>query len=195
MKGKELVFELITSTGAVATQHVADTVLSLFSEIGIKVNPRPIPDASAAQESGEFEMMVIRSGQEYAVPYAKYSDLAALQNNTPSWHRTGSKGRELMPFEKKLVSIVKEFSMEPDFNKRKLLMYKYNNIYTKNLYLIGTVVGRYGQIVHKRLKNWVAGTPVFMYQWAPNSAQPDQMWVVQEEQKPEILPNTIPIYK
>ena len=71
----------------------------------------------------------------------------------------------------------------------------YNNIYTKNLYLIGTVVGRYGQIVHKRLKNWVAGTPVFMYQWAPNSAQPDQMWVVQEEQKPEILPNTIPIYK
>ena len=194
MKGKELVFELMTSTGAIATQHVADTVLFLLSDVGIKVNPRPAPDSSVKTDSGEFEMWIDRSGQEYAVPYAKYTDLAALQVNTPEWHKKGSKGRELMPFEKKLVSIVKEFSMEPDFNKRKLLMYKYNNIYTRNLYLIGTVVGRYGQIAHKRLKNWVAGTPVFMYQWAPNSAQPDQMWVEKGEQKPEILPNTIPIY-
>ena len=195
MKGKDLVFELMTNTGAIATQHVGDTIVSLFSDIGIKINPRPVPDSSVKTESGEFEMWIDRAGQEYSVPYAKFSDLAALQDNTPAWHRTGAKGRELLPFEIELAKIVKDFSLESDFEKRKQLMFEYNRVYTQNLYLIGTVIGRYGQIVHKRLNNWVAGTPVFMYQWAPNSAQPDQMWVKKNEQKPEILPNTIPEYK
>ena len=73
-------------------------------------------------------------------------------------------------------------------------MFEYNRLFTENVYFVGTVMGRYGQLIHKRIKNWPVGTPVFFYQWAPSTGMMEQFWVEPDEQKPETQPGTIPIH-
>lgn len=197
LEGENLVISIISGEDAKATGDVAEALVALFADVGIKINYRPVKGTVMLdkEDNGEWEMRVTRPGQEFAVPFTRFVDLAPLTKVSPDFHREGAEPRQLQDFEKEMVKIVQEFSLEPDFDKRKELMFRYNQLFTENVYWVGTVIGRYGQVIHKRLKNWPAGTPVFFYQWAPNAMGMEQLWVEPSEQKEETRPGTIPIYK
>jgi peptide/nickel transport system substrate-binding protein len=74
-------------------------------------------------------------------------------------------------------------------------MSKFNKLFTENVYVVGTVLGRYGLALAKRFQNVPVGTPPFFYQWTWGNARPEQVWVKPEEQLQQTTPNTIPIYK
>ncbi|RME66480.1 MAG: ABC transporter substrate-binding protein [Caldilineae bacterium] len=194
--GENLVLALNTSEDAQETQTIGDAVVTLLGDVGIKVNARPLNSAAAndLNQTGEWDMRIFRGGQEYAVPFTRCTDLAALTKETPSWHREGSEPRELLPFEQELADIVTQFCREPDTEKRKELMRQYNTIFTENVYHVGVIIGRYGLAIAKRFKNIPAGMPVFLYDWTWENAMPEQVWVAPEEQLDQLRPGVIPTY-
>lgn len=196
MEGENLVIQIIAHEDQQAAGQVAEGLVALFNEVGIQLNYRPVKSTVGEDmvESGQWEMRVDRTDQRFAVPYTRSVDLGPVTSVSPDWHREGAASRELLPFEEEIVEIINEFRLEPDFDARKDLMFEYNRLFTENLYFIGTVIGRYGQLIHKRIKNWPVGTPVFFYQWAPSSAMQEQFWVEPDEQQSETQPGTIPIH-
>jgi len=191
------VIALISQGDQAASVNIAEVLVPLLADVGIQVNHRPVKPTVAddAMISGEWEMLVDRGGQEYAVPFTYAQLLAPVTKEDPEWHREGAEPRQLQPFEEELVRIVNEFALEPDSDKRVELMHEYNRIFTENIYDIGIVVGRYGLALAKRFKNVPVGTPTFLYQWTWANVQPDQVWVAPEDQLEEIRPGEIPIYE
>jgi peptide/nickel transport system substrate-binding protein len=196
MAGEDLVIALRSSEDAAETGSIAEALVTLFGDIGIQINHRPVAGTIGADQdqTGEWEMIVFRGGQEFAVPFTRAVDLAPITDQTPNWHRKGAEDRQLQPFEEELIEIVNEFRLEPDSDKRVELMAEYNRIFTENVYNIGVVIGRYGLAIAERFENLPVGSPVFLYQWTWGNVQPDQMWVKPENQLPEIYPETVPVY-
>ncbi len=197
LEGQNLIIQITTAEDQAAAGQIAEALVPMMADVGVQINYRPVKSTvqDDAAVTGEWEMRVYRTGSEFAVPFTKYRDLAPLTNESPAWHRTGTDTpRELLPFEEELVKIVSEFAAEPDFDKRKVLMSQYNKIFTENLYVVGTVIGRYGLALAKRFENVPVGTPPFFYQWTWGNVQPDQVWVKPENQLQETMPETIPLY-
>ena len=187
LEGENLVIQIISGEEAKAATQIAEALVPMLSQIGVQINYRPVKSTvmQDLNSSGEWEMFIFRTESEFAVPFAKYKNIAPLTDQTPQWHRTGADTpRELLPFEQGLIDIVTKFASEPDFDKRKALMSQYNRIYTENLYTVGTVIGCYGLVLAKRFQNVPVGTPAFFYQWTWGNVQPDQVWVKPEEQLP-----------
>jgi peptide/nickel transport system substrate-binding protein len=196
LAGDDLVISLAANQDAEATGQIAQAIVPLLAQVGIKANVRTLQSTAMtdAEETGKWEARIERTGQEYGTPFTRCRDLAPVTKQTPAWHREGSEPRQLLDFEKQLVDIVNQFCVEPDSNKRAELMKQYEHIYTENLYVVGTVIGRYGLALAKRFKNVPVGAPPFYYQWTWGNVQPDQIWVAPEDQLPETLPETIPVY-
>jgi peptide/nickel transport system substrate-binding protein len=196
LAGEDLVIAMNSFEDAQATGEIAQALVPLLGDAGIQINFRPLTNAAIYDkyDSGEWEMVVARGAQEYAVPFTYADQIAPVRNERPRWHQQGSEARQLQPFEEELNRIVLEFASEPDSDKRKELMYEYNRIFTENVYNVGIVVGRYGLALAKRFKNVPVGSPPFLYQWTWANVQPDQMWVAPEEQLPQLRPEEIPLY-
>ena len=194
--GENLVISVISAQGAEETQSVAEAMVTLLGELGIKINVRILDSAASreANESGKWDMEVDRDGQVYAVPFTKCTDLAPVTKEF-SFHREGSEPRNFMPFEEELIDIVNRFCIEPDTDVRKELMAEYNRISTENIYFVGVFVGRYGLAAAKRFKNIPAGMPVFLYDWTWQNSMPEQVWVDPGEQLDQIRPGVIPTYE
>ena len=196
LEGENLIIQIVCSEDAKATTQIAEALIPMLAEVGVKINYRPVKSTvyNDLEINGEWEMRVNRTGQEFAVPFTRYRDIAPLSDQVPRWHATSNDvPRELRPFEQELIDIVTEFAAEPDFDKRKVLMSQYNKIFTENLYTVGTVIGRYGLALAKRFQNVPVGSPPFFYQWTWGNVQPDQVWVKPEEQLKETMPETIPM--
>ena len=197
LKGENLVISLVANEDQAASVNIAETLVPMLRDVGIQVNFRPMKPTviGDAVISGEWEMWVSRGGQQYAVPFTRARLLAPVTKEEPGWHREGEEPRQLQPFEEKLIEIVNKFALEPDSDKRKELMKEYNHIFTKNIYDIGIVIGRYGLALAKRFKNVPVGTPTFLYQWTWANVRPEQVWVAPEDQLEELRPGVIPLYK
>ena len=195
LEGENLIIQITSAEDQAAAGQIAEALVPMMADVGIQINYRPVKATvqDNAVVTGEWEMRVYRTNSEFAVPFTKYVDLAPVSNVSPDWHRTGDAPRELLPFEQDLIDLVTEFSAEPDFDKRKALMSQYNKIFTENLYVVGTVIGRYGLALAKRFQNVPVGSPPFFYQWTWGNVQPDQIWVKPEEQLKETMPETIPV--
>jgi len=196
LAGEDLVISLRSSEDASETTRIAEALVTLFGDIGIQINHRPVAGTigTAQDESGEWEMVVDRGGQTFAVPFTRADELAPITDQSPVWHRKGAEDRQLQPFEEELVRIVSEFRLEPDAAKRVEMMNEYNRIFTENIYNIGVVIGRYGLALASRFENVPVGTPVFLYEWTWANVQPEQVWVQPENQLDEIYPGTVPVY-
>lgn len=200
LAGQDLVIGLTAVEDQEGAPTIAESLVTLFRNVGIQVNYRKIL-ATVDQDqvtNGQWEMRVSRMGQEFATPNTRCRDIAPLTNESPSWHRASATApRELQPFEQEMVSIVQQFCAEPDSAKQKELMAQYNKLHTENFYTLGVVIGRYGLGMAKRIKNVPIGTPAFLYQWDYNNFIPEQLWVPKEEQAkvPETMPGVIPIYQ
>lgn len=194
--GENLVLALSTSEDQQETQTAGDAIVTLLRDVGIQINARPLNSAARTdqEQSGEWDMRMNREGQEFAVPFTRCTDLAAITKERPVWHREGGEPRELLDFEQELIDIVNQFCLEPDTDARIALMAEYNRIYTENLYSIGVFVSRYGLAAAKRFNNIPAGMPVFMYNWTWENAMPEQVWVSPDEQLDQLRPNVIPTY-
>jgi peptide/nickel transport system substrate-binding protein len=196
LAGEDLVIAMNSYEDQVAGGNIAEALVPLFAEIGIQINFRPLASTVGNDmvENGEWEMFVDRGGQAFAVPFTRATDIAPLTDQTPGWHRKGADDRQLQDFEQELIDIVNEFRLEPDAVKRFELMADYNHIFTENIYDIGIVVGSYGLALAERFENVPVGTPTFLYEWTWANVQPDQVWVMPDEQLLEIYPETLPDY-
>ncbi len=196
LAGENLIIALMTSQDAEATQQVGQAVSALLRQVGVQLNMRVMEGTAIADaiQNGTWEMAVVRTGQEFATPFTRCRQLAPITKEAPAWHREGAEPRELLDFEKELVDIVNQFCWEPDSAKRLELMKAYNRIFTENVYIAGTVIGRYGLAIAKRFKNIPAGAPPFFYQWTWGNVRPEQVWVPPEAQVPETRPETLPVY-
>jgi peptide/nickel transport system substrate-binding protein len=196
LEGDDLVIALTANEDQQAGVDVAQALVPLMGEIGIQLNFRPLKPTIAGDntENGTWEWHVSRGGQAYAVPFTRARELAPITKESPSWHREGEEPRDLQPYEKELIDIVNEFSLEPDSAKRAELMAAYNRIFTENVYDIGIVVGRYGLMLAERFKNIPQGSPTFLYQWTWANVMADQVWVDPAEQIDQIRPGVIPSY-
>jgi peptide/nickel transport system substrate-binding protein len=99
-----------------------------------------------------------------------------------------------MDFEQELIDIVLEYRTTYDVEGRRELMFRYNQIYTENVYEMGVFIGRYGLGLSKRVQNVPDGTPVFLYQWVEDAILLDTMWTPVDQQLEQIRPDTIPVY-
>ncbi len=199
LEGENMVIELITGEAAPATQQVGEAVAALLGQVGIQLNISVLqgPAETDAIESGQWEMLISRTGQEWLTPFTRCRDLAPISAESPGWHREGSEPRELLDFEVEMVDIVSEFCLEPDSDARAELMSEYNRLFTENVYNVGTVIGRYGLAMAERFENIPTGAPPFFYHWTWGNVRPEQMWVPTDRQgeAPETRPDTIPMYE
>ena len=196
LDGQDLVLSLLSVEGTDALVAIAEALVALFAEVGVKVNYRLLkgPVMQDKIESGAWELNIYRLGAQYAVPFTRSRDLAPLSRESPSWHREGRQARVLQPFEHELIRIVKAFAREVDVDKRKALMHQYNRIHTEHLYSIGIVIGYHGLALAKRFKNVPIGAPPFLYQWTWGNVQPEQIWVAKEDQLEPVMPRIVPLY-
>ena len=139
----------------------------------------------------------VRTGTAHTVDGARIDLLANINllGELPLAREMGAVDYFQKPFEPdELIAIVEDFRLEPDAVKRFELMSEYNRSFTENIYDIGIVVGSYGLALAERFQNVPVGTPTFLYEWTWANVQPDQVWVMPEEQLPEIYPATLPDY-
>jgi len=113
---------------------------------------------------------------------------------TPDFHRSDGGSRDLLDFEAELIEIVNQFCLEPDFDKRRELMFRYNQLVTENVYRVGGVVGRYGLGLAERFNNIPVGAPPFFYQWTWGNVIPEAVWVSPDQQLPQVKSGELPVY-
>ena len=196
MAGEPVVLQLIASQDAKETQSVAEALVNQWGAVGIQINMRIMDSAThtTVDQAGTWDMSADRGGQTFALPFRDIPGLAPLTSNF-NWHRESpDQPREIMDFEQELVDIVNQYRSTFDPAARKELMFEYNRIFTENVYNLGVFVGRYGLGLTKRVKNVPDGTPVFMYQWVEDAILLDALWTPEDQQLPQIRPETIPVY-
>jgi peptide/nickel transport system substrate-binding protein len=196
LAGDNLAIALNTSVAAEATGQIGEATVLLLQEVGIQINLRPLqgPASDDATVSGRWEMRVNRIGQEFTTSFTRCEDLGPVTDITPDWHRADGGSRELLDFEVEMVEIIGQFCLEPDFETRKELMFRYNQLFTENVYNVGGVVGRYGLGLAKRFNNIPVGAPPYFYQWTWGNVIPEAVWVNPDEQLAQIFPETLPVY-
>jgi len=200
LAGQELLIGLTAVQDADGTGTIAEALVPLFKQIGIKVNYRMI-ESNASNDNnskGEWEMRVDRMGQEWAVPEVRYRDIVPWAIETPSFNRAAEGvERPLQPYEEEMLEIVKKFVASDNNDERVELMKQYQKIHTENCYTIGVVVSRYALGMSKTIKNLPVGSPAFLYQWDYHNYLPEQLWIAPEDQSkvPETQPGVIPTYE
>jgi peptide/nickel transport system substrate-binding protein len=198
LEGQDLIISMFANEDQQEAVNIAEALVNSWGEVGIQVNFRPVTAAFYDSEmtvSGEWDMHVYRSLQEFALPFTRCTDLAPVSKTRPQWHREGEKPRELQPFEEELIKLVNQYCVEKDQAKRKELINEYNHVFTENVYNLGIFVSRYGLALAKRFHNVPPGTPAFLYDWVEYSLMPEQVWSPKDQQIEEVRPDTIPVYK
>jgi peptide/nickel transport system substrate-binding protein len=193
--GQDVIVALNTSQEANESQAVGDQVAAMLGAVGIKVNPRPLTSQAGtdANTSGAWDMRIVRS--DYGLlPFTMCNELAPLTPQTPGWNREGSEPRVLRDWEQEMVDLVTAYCKEQDPATRKELINKYNYLFTKHNYVIGTMIGRKGLALAKRFMNVPGGTPPRMYQWVEDVLMSEMIWTQADQQKEQVRPNTIPEY-
>lgn len=196
MAGEPVILQMRASQDAKETQSVAEALVNQWGAVGIQINMRIMDSATATStdEAGTWDLAADRGGQEFALPFRNVTGLAPITANF-GFHRVApGQERTLMDFEQELIDIVNEYRSTFDPEARRELMFRYNQIFTENVYNLGVFVGRYGLGVAKRVKNIPDGTPVFMYQWVEDAILLDTLWTPEDQQLPQNRPDTIPVY-
>jgi peptide/nickel transport system substrate-binding protein len=194
--GQNVVVSLHAYQDAHETETVAESLVSDWAAVGIKVNYRSLDSATNAANdvSGNWDMKVTRGGQAMMLPFTNPAALAPTTKAGFTDHREGATPRVLMDFEQSLIDIINKYRLTFDAATRKQLLTQYNQIFTQNVYQLGVFIGRYGLGYTKRVKNEPPGTPVFMYEWVEDAVLLDQLWTPVDQQLKQNRPNTIAVY-
>jgi peptide/nickel transport system substrate-binding protein len=196
MAGEDVIIAMNSSQDAAETQTIADQLVAMFGAIGIKVNARPLTSQAGTEvnTSGQWDMRVTRPS-DHLLPFKNCANLAPLTAQTPGWNRQAEGStRVLRDWEQEMVDLVTEYCAEQDIDLRKQLINQYNYLYTLHNYSLGTIIGRKGLALAERFKNVPGGTPPYMYQWVEDAIMSEVIWTPAEDHKPQVRPETIPVY-
>jgi peptide/nickel transport system substrate-binding protein len=129
LEGEDLVLGLNAGQDAQETVNTGESLVAMWGQVGIKINLRPLTSSAMNElnNSGEWDMLVFRGGQEFALPFTRCANLAPLTKATPNWNREGSTERVLRDWEQELVDIVNQYCGEQDLALRKDLINQYNH--------------------------------------------------------------------
>ncbi|QTF91994.1 ABC transporter substrate-binding protein, partial [Halomonas sp. BM-2019] len=174
---------------------LAEGLVSMFRDIGIRLIPRPMSGTAfdSREGNGQFDML-IRRADDNIVPIQTGDTLAPLHRNTPMWHLGSSDfPQALQPFEQELAELMNTYRSETEGDRQAELIHEFNRTFTENLYQIGLTSVPGALIVNKRLRNVPAGTPIRTYQWAEDALIRERLWVPEGEQVNQLRPNTLPV--
>ena len=197
LAGENLVVVVNTQVAAEVIDQIGEEIFLLLQEVGIQANFRALqgPAEGETMVKGNWEMRIVRMGQEFTTPFTRCEDLGPVTDITPDWHRADAGSRELLDFEVELVEIVNALCLEPDFDARLNLMSRYNTLFTKNVYNVGGIIGRYGLGLAERFNNIPVGAPPFFYQWTWGNVIREAVWVSPDQQLDQSQPGTLPVYE
>ncbi|WP_421907514.1 ABC transporter substrate-binding protein [Mameliella sp.] len=196
LEGRNLEVELAYSTQRTTDAALADSLMTMLGEAGIRALPRPVPTLlDPVRDSCDWDMALDRGDRGYQVPIGNLDYFAPVTHNVPAWHRgTPNAPQVTLDFEAELATLVTELRTETDSAARVALFSRLNRVMTENVYNIGLINASAALIVNKRIRNVVPGTPVLMYQWSEKGAMRERLWIAAEDQGAvaEIQPGVIP---
>lgn len=196
LAGQNLEVELAYSTQRTTDASLADSVLTMLGEAGIRALPRPVPTLlDPVRDSCDWDMALDRGDRGYQVPIGNLDYFAPVTHDYPAWHRgTPNAPQERLDFEDDLSALVDQLRTVTDSDERIALFSRLNRVMTENVYNVGLINASAALIVNKRIRNIVPGTPVLMYQWSEKGAMRERLWIAAEDQGdvPEIQPGLIP---
>ena len=191
--GEPLEITMLYPSGGVTEEVLAENLITMFHEVGIRIIPMGSTNRDAVRDSGEYDFHIWRGVQPYITPDQSYFELAATSPLSPYWHKgSENEPQNLQPFEKELLQIVRTFQASQDPAKKVELMRQYNEVFTENIYHVGLTVAPGALVINKRLKNVPDGTPILAYQWAEDAIMRERMWVPEEQQLKETFPGRVP---
>lgn len=194
LAGQNVEITLLTEAGRGPERTLAENVVALMEEIGLRV----IPDfaepnrENAQQEEGSFDWHILRGEREFNTVIQQTDRLAPVGPLTGRVHKAGPDGQlDLLPFETEMVEILNDFIASNDSSERAELASAFNRIYTENIYTVGLTVYPGALIINKRFRN-VPAAPILSFQWAEDSVIRERMWVPADLQIDELFPETLP---
>jgi len=194
--GPNLNVTLLTQSDYATDKNLAEGVVAMMSDIGIKVSLSALggKDFDNARDSGKFDWIIIRNGTELITVVQMTTALAPVGPTTDVNHRAGTDGTlDLLDYEKDMVDTVNKFMASRDSAEKIELMKHYQNVYTTNLDAIGLTAYPGALIVNKRFANIPPGAPIFMYNWAEDNIIRERVYVPADKQiGAELHPNTLP---
>jgi len=195
-KGQPVVLQILASEDAAETQSVAEALVNQWAAVGIKLNTRIVNSTTSTDlnTTAAWDIAVYRGGQEFALPFTNVNALAPITKTNFNMHREGNTPRKLMDFEQAIIDVVKKYRDTFDAAERAKLMSEYNNLFTKNVYHMGVLSGRYGLGLAKRVKNIPVATPTFLYTWVEDAIMLESLWTPKADQLKENLPDTVPTF-
>ncbi len=200
--GENLILSLESGEDQTAGQSLGQALALSFGEVGIQVNFRTLAGTAMDENlrNGTWDMRITRMGQDWAAPSVRCAFIAPTHNEFAS-HRVGNvelAEDEYSDYEQEMIALSNQFCLETDFDAEFELVSQINRLHTENSYTIGLVVGRYGLMLNKYMKNVPIGTPAFLYQWDFNNFLPEQLWFAEADRwslgQSEIDPETLPEY-
>jgi len=198
LTGKDLALNLHFTTSRTTDASLADGVVSMLHEVGIRLVPRPLSDfVAVVRDTCDWDLVVERGTREYEVPITKITTVAPIANNAPEWHRgTPDKPQELMPFEEELASLARQLQFERDGAKRYAITTEMQRIMTENIYNVGLITASSAIAINKRFNNVVPGTPGLFYQFGELNLMRERLWIDEADRLAvqELLPETLPQY-
>lgn len=183
--GKDVEISLLVNNDYNTDKNLAEGVIAQMQKLGLRVvlNSQTGKDRDAANYSGKFDWMILRSSPELASVVQNTPQLAATGPRTSWFHRANGKDElDLMPFEKELADTVNKFILSSDPQEQAALMKQYQKIYTTNVNTVGLVEYPGALIINKRFKNVPPGTPIYMFNWAEDSVMRERLYVPTADQ-------------
>ncbi len=194
LAGQNVEVTLLVESGRGPERTLAENVVALMEEIGLRV----IPDfaepnrENAQQEEGSFDWHILRGEREFNTVIQQTDRLAPVGPLTGRVHKAGPNGElDLLPFETEMVDLLERFIASNDSTERAELASDFNRIYTENIYTVGLTVYPGALIINKRFRN-VPAAPILSFQWAEDSVIRERMWVPADLQIEELFPQTLP---
>ena len=191
LAGETVELTLSYATSVVTEAQLAESLLTMLNEAGLKANANPLPNngRDSVRFSGTYDYMVVYTDDAYIIPERALPYLAPISSSMPFWHVGGD---NLLDFEKELVDIVNQFRTVAKPEQREALMKRYNQIFTSNIYNIGLTSATGVALVNKRMKNVHPALPMKGYDWAEEAIMRERLWTPAPDQVKEIFPNTLP---
>jgi len=179
LAGQDLALNLHFTTYRTTDATLADGVVSMLREVGVRLVPRPLSDyVAVVRDTCDWDLAVERGTREYEVPITNLSALAPLNTSGPEWHRgTPERPQDLLPFEEEIVAIARQVQTERDGAKRVELLTELQRLFTGNIYNVGLITATSAIAISDRFENVIPGTPGLSYQFGELNIMRERLWI------------------
>jgi len=185
LTGEDLVIVAEMSADQAASISIAEALIPMYREIGIKLVVKPLQGNVANQKDmiGDYDLRIVREDAR-TVPDTKPETLGPVNESAPWWHLTANDGnRDLLAWEEKLADLLRQSQVTIDPDKKAEIFSQVQQIYTKNCYTIPLIEVRRGIGVNNRIRNIAPDTPAYQYDWTLSNFPLEILWTPKAEQK------------